>query len=468
MSTSPAAQPPDLPELPPEAWGLAHRAARMLVSPLRRFFAIEAASGLVLLGATLVALVWANSPWHDSYHAMLETPVGLQLGDWGYVRPLHFWINDVLMTVFFFVVGLEIRREIHGGELSELRRAALPLAAALGGMLAPAALYVALNQGRAGAAGWGIPMATDIAFAVGVLTVLGRRVPGALRVLLLALAVIDDIGAIIVIAVFYTGDVQTAWFGVAGAGVGTILLLQTLGVRYVPAYAAPAIAVWIGLAEAGIHPTLAGVIVGLLTPARTWYGRRGFTATAEAHLATMREGDDVDTMAHLDAIDAARREAVSPAENMLHHLHPWVALAIMPLFALANAGVAIGHAGMTGDALFVFLGIIAGLVLGKPIGIALTSWLATGSRLAVRPRDVDRRGIAVVGMVGGIGFTMSLFIAQLALTGPLLDTAKLAILIASAAAIIVGLVTGVLVLRPPAPGAPAYASVTEAEQSTDC
>jgi NhaA family Na+:H+ antiporter len=435
--------------LPPETWRPARRAAERLISPLQRFMAIEAASGLLLLAATAAALLWANSPWSSAYEHLWHTAVGFQIGPWTFFRPLHFWVNDGLMTIFFFVVGLEIRREMYEGELADLRRAALPLAAALGGMLIPAAIFAALNAGRAGAAGWGIPMATDIAFAVGVLTVLGRRVPPSLRILLLALAVIDDIGAIVVIAVFYSGGVSVWGLLIAAVGVASAVALRAIGIRPPLAYVPSGVVVWAGLYASGVHPTLAGVLLGLVTPVRSWFGPSGFAETTQKHLGEIETDDRGALLRRLAAIETARREAISPAERLQHHLHPWVAYGVMPLFAFANAGVPLGGADLSGDGLFLFLGILAGLALGKPIGIFAFSAASTRSGLAARPAGATHRGVALVGIVGGIGFTMSLFIAQLAFPqpGPLLDTAKLAILVASATAAIAGLISGLLTLR---------------------
>ena len=434
---------------PPETWGPARRARAALAAPIQRILAIEASSGLILLAVTALALVLANTGWSEHYRALWHTPIGLSIGDAAFVRPLEFWINDGLMTVFFFVVGLEIRREIHEGELEGLRRAALPLAAALGGMLVPAAIYAALNAGRAGSAGWAVPMATDIAFAVGVLTLLGSRVPAAARVLLLALAVIDDIGAILVIALFYGGGMEPAGFAIAGGGLVAVLALRGAGVRSPLAYVVPGIVVWAGLYRAGIHPTLAGVLLGLLTPVRPWFGAAGFAAATQAHLDELGDASPREELhARLGEIEHARREAVSPVERLLHVLHPWVAYGVMPLFALANAGVALGAAELSGDAGWVFVGIVLGLAAGKPLGIAAASLAASRLGLARRSEEMTGSRIALVGMVGGIGFTMSLFIAQLAFPpGPLLDTAKLAILVGSGAAIVLGLVYGALTLR---------------------
>ena len=418
---------------PPWAWAPARRAAERLLSPVQRFLAVEAASGLLLVAATVGALVWANSRWSASYESLWHTAIGLQVGPFSFLRPLHFWVNDVLMAVFFFVVGLEIRRETYEGELADLKRGALPIAAALGGMLAPAAIYAALNTGRAGSSGWGIAMATDIAFAVGVLTMMRSRVPPPLRVLLLALAVIDDIGAIAVIAFFYTEGIAVGGVLTTAGGLAVVAMLRSVGVRSPAAYLAPAAIVWAGLYGAGIHPTLAGVLLGLMTPVRPWLGLAGFAAATEEHLHGIANGPDRQALlARLSAIEAARREAISPAERLQHNLHPWVAFGIMPLFALANAGVRLGGADLAGDGLFVFLGVVAGLAVGKPLGIYAASAAATAAGIAARPSDASKRGVLMVGIVGGIGFTMSLFIAQLAFPpGPMLDTAKLAILVGS-------------------------------------
>ncbi|MCE9573285.1 MAG: Na+/H+ antiporter NhaA [Deltaproteobacteria bacterium] len=435
---------------PPGVWLFAHRAVRRLWSPIQRFLAIEAASGLVLIAATAVALALANSPWADAYDHVWHTPIGLAVGDWAFTRPLHFWVNDGLMTVFFFVVGLEIRREMAGGELSSLRRAALPVAAALGGMLVPALIYLAFNHGRTGEVGWAIPMATDIAFAVGVLTLLGRRVPSALRVLLLALAVIDDIGAILVIAIAYSGDIEPVGYAIAAAAIAGVMVLSRAGVRAPVAFVPAGVALWVGFHVAGIHPTLAGVVLGLLTPAAPWYGAQHAGEVARTHGRALAAGvDDHAVHDHLAAIDRARREAVAPVERLQHLLHPWVAFAIMPLFALANAGVSVAGATFTGDAAWVFLGVAVGLAVGKPIGVFVATRGAIATALSPRPRRVTDLGLALVGAVAGIGFTMSLFIAQLAFpAGPLLATAKLAILAGSGAAIAIGLTAGLVALRP--------------------
>src|SRR5688572_3396029 len=278
MSTTRAPGHAPVPSSPPEAWEPLLRFKRLAGRPLERFLRIEAASGILLLVAAALALVWANSPWAASYGHLWHTPLGIRIGSFTFERTLEWFVNDGLMVIFFFVVGMEIRREIHCGELSEWRRAGLPAAAALGGMLAPAALYLALAGTEDTRRGWGVPMATDIAFALGILTLLGKRVPAALRVLLLALAIIDDLGAIVVIALFYSSGVALSGVLVAAAGFAAIVVLQRLGVRAKVAYLFPALVAWAGTYSAGIHPTIAGVAVGLLTPVRAWLGPVGFVA----------------------------------------------------------------------------------------------------------------------------------------------------------------------------------------------
>jgi Na+:H+ antiporter, NhaA family len=453
---------------PPGTWAAGRRLIKRALAPVERFLAIEAASGIVLLLAASAALIWANSPWRDSYEGLWHLPLAVKFAQWSFERSLHFWINDGLMTVFFFVVGLEIRREIHRGELSELKRAALPLLAALGGMLMPAVIFLLFNAGST-ARGWGVPMATDIAFAVGVLALLGKRVPPAVRVLLLALAVIDDVGSIVVIALFYSSDFAVSGFLVVGAGMATTVLLQRFGVRAPLAYLAPAAAVWTGAYVAGVHPTLAGVIMGLMTPVRASLHRERFLESADASVAALREQEPLDEhgmLRHLDELNQARKEAVSPVERLQHLLHGWVAFGVMPIFAFANAGVSVGGVTLAGDSLAVFSGIGIGLLVGKPLGIVALSWLGVRLGLAALPLGVRWRHVAVVGLAGGIGFTMAVFIAQLAFAvGPLLETAKLSILVASGGAGLIALLAGRFLL--PAGLAQAGApSPREAEAST--
>jgi NhaA family Na+:H+ antiporter len=373
--------------VPPEAWEPLLRLARRTARPLERFLQIEAASGVLLLAATLAALLWANSPWGPLYRHLLDTPLGIRVGGLTFERSFSWFVNDGLMVLFFFVVGMEIRRELHHGGLSQWRRALLPLAAALGGMIVPALSYLAFAGAAATRSGWGVPMATDIAFALGVLTLLGSRVPPALRVLLLALAVIDDLGAILVIAVFYSSGLSYSGFAIAAAGVAAILLLQRSGVRKRGLYVPPALVIWAGIYAAGVHPTIAGVLVGLLTPVQAWLGPSGFLQDLKLQLGHLL-AQPTDTVSpaqlgpHLRAINRARREAISPAEGLIEALHPWVAFCIMPLFALTNAGVQLGGQAPAGDALRVLAGSAVGLLLGKPLGILLACLLTLRLGLA--------------------------------------------------------------------------------------
>lgn len=451
---------------PPGSWAPAHAAVSLFVRPIEAFLHTEAASGVVLLFAAVIAIVWANSPLAGSYHALWEIDAGFEIGELSYHRPLHFWVNEVLMTLFFFVVGLEIRREIARGELSDRRRAALPLAAALGGMVVPALLYLAFNAGTPHVRGWAVPMATDIAFAVGVLALLGKRVPPALRILLLALAVIDDVGAIVVIGTAYSSGFQPVGIAIALAGVALILLMQRAGLRRAWLYVPAGLLVWEGVHTTGVHATLAGVIVGLLTPARAWFGPREFVSVVGGVVDALdrhSEAPDAVLGEQLPALDRARRELMAPLDLVQSSLHPWVAFLIMPLFAFANAGVTLGELDLDAEAVPVIGGIVVGLVVGKPLGIVLGAWLAVKAGAAALPRGVSWRGVGIVGCVGGIGFTMSLFIAELAFDAADLSMAKLAILAGTGIAGLLGLVAGRAVL---APLTTPVATASEAEAST--
>lgn len=461
---------PDTVPSPPRSWTPARRLARVFAAPVERFLAVEAASGIVLLVAAAIALIWANLPWAASYEALWTTPIGLRVAGLEFTRDLRWWVNDGLMTIFFFVVGLEIRREIHAGELSDLRRAALPIAAAVGGMLVPAAIYALFNAGHASAAGWGVPMATDIAFAVGVLALLGDRVPPALRILLLALAVIDDLGAILVIGIFYSEGVSLVALGLAGLALLGILVLQGFGARNPALYLPVAIAAWAATYASGVHPTIAGVALGLLVPVHAWWGPTRFADTAEVAAREVRIATDAgvtDIHEHLHTIQRAAVEAVPPVERLQHALHGWVAWLIMPLFALANAGVALGSLDLGEGGWRVVVGIVAGLVVGKFVGIVLAARAMTAVGIAALPRGIRWPEVSVVGVVAGIGFTMALFVAQLAFpAGPMLETAKLAILLASGIAGVVGLLAGRAVL-PAGARVDAARTLAEAEASTE-
>jgi NhaA family Na+:H+ antiporter len=364
--------------------------------------------------------------------------VQVSFGDLELRHSLRHWINDGVMAVFFFVIGLEVKRELVLGELRELRQAVLPLAAALGGMIVPAGVYLALQAGQPGQDGWGIPMATDIAFVVGCLALLGPRVPHAFRVLLLSVAIADDIGAILVIALGYTESIQLGALALGAVTIAAILVLQRLGVRAIGLYVVAGLLVWLEFHESGVHATIAGVILGLLTPAQPYLSKSLFARM-------LRRTDDVlhgdwralpDRAEHVRSFKRASRELVSPLEYLEHVLHPWVGFVIMPLFALANAGVAISLSDF-GDP--VAIAIAAGLVVGKPVGIVAFSFIAVRTGLAALPRGIGWGVLFGGGILTGIGFTMALFVAGLALDGPMLDAAKVGILGASVLAAVLGM-----------------------------
>lgn len=412
-----------------------------LIQPFNRFLHVEAASGVVLLVCSLVALFAANSAVAEQYLAFWKTPVGFTLGDFELFHPLKHWINDALMAIFFFVIGLEVKREIALGELRDIRRATLPLAAALGGMVLPAGIYLALQFGEAGQHGWGIPMATDIAFVVGCMSVLGRRVPGGLRVVLLSLAIADDIGAILVIAFGYTETIHERWLLLGVAGIGLVLIMQRLGVRSIGMYLLIGAVIWLGFHESGIHATIAGVVLGLLTPARPYFEGR-IVGELMRRASDLLHGEDRSETAHrIELVSQYReftRETVSPLEYLIYILHPWVAFAIMPLFALANAGVPFEAADLISP---IAVAIILGLAVGKPVGILLFSWLTVKLRFAQLPQGVSWRHMAGGGFLAGIGFTMALFITSLAFRDDiLLRSAKVGVLAGSLVSAVVGMI----------------------------
>lgn len=391
-----------------------------LVRPVVRFMHIESSGGLVLLGATAMALALANSSFAEGFHEFWETPAGVTFGHFELVEPLLHWVNDGLMTLFFFLVGLEIKRELVSGELADPRKALLPIVAAFGGMIVPALVYSGVIWGRSGKEGWGVPMATDIAFVVGFLTLLGPRVPNGLKVLLLSLAIADDIGAVLVIAAAYSGPIAREPIALAVVGFLLILVLRWVGVRSLMVYTLAGVGIWYAVLKSGVHPTVAGVVLGLLTPARPLLGRGVLTdAVGDLYnrIRGVKEGEPQEAP-----------EASSPAERLEHALHPWVAFVIMPVFALANAGVSAEVQALTTP---VALAVAAGLAIGKPIGIVLFSWLSVRIGLTRLPLGVDWRMMVGAGCLGGIGFTMSFFIAGLALQGKLLDDAKIGILVGS-------------------------------------
>lgn len=418
-------------------------------------------AGLLLMACTIAALAWANSPWSEGYFHLWETTVSVGLAGNPVRGTLHHWINDGLMAVFFLLVGLEIKRELLVGELASPRQAALPIAAAIGGMLVPALLYAMVNRGGPGAHGWGIPMATDIAFALGVLTLIGPRVPIGLKVFLTALAIVDDMGAVVVIAVFYTSAIQWTALAVALIAVAALAVLNRLQVRNLGPYILLGVILWAALLSSGIHATIAGVLLALAVPSRTAIDAAQFSAKARSLLDDFDRSETGDLLVltskgqqeAIYALDLASSNAVAPLLRLEHSLHGLVSFFIMPIFALANAGVALGGA-VEMLASPVTLGVTIGLLLGKPAGVMLFSWLAVRAGVAHLPGAVSWRQLHGAAWLAGIGFTMSLFVGGLAFgEGELLDAAKLGILAASAVAGLVGwwLVTSASRVQRPAP-----------------
>jgi Na+:H+ antiporter, NhaA family len=407
---------------------------------LRDFLRAETAGGAVLVAAAAFALAWANSPWQASYEALWQTRLEIRLGGFVLGDDLRGWVNEGLMALFFLVVGLELKRELVDGELRSWRRAALPVVAAAGGMLLPAAIYAAFNASGPGAAGWGVPMATDIAFALGVLAMAGSRVPGVLKLFLLALAVVDDLGSILVVAAFYSGDLRLPALAAAAGLVALVLGLRRLRIAWGPVYVAAGVGLWLALHAAGVNAALAGVAMGLLAPARP-------VSHPEAVGDSSRALAQAPGPAPVREVVREARGTVSTVERLEHDLHPLTAFLVVPVFALANAGVTVHAAALTEPgAPAVLAGILAGRVLGKPAGILLAVWLAARLGLAAAPAGADRRQLAGVATVAGIGFTVPLFVADLAFPGGQFDAAvKLGLL---AASVVAGL-AGVLILRPP-------------------
>ncbi len=402
--------------------------ARSVALPVTRFLHIEASGGLLLTAAAIIALVWANSPWAAAYRDLWETDLTLDLGGYAITEDLRHWLNDGLMALFFFVLGLEIKEELTNGQLTKLRDAAVPAAGALGGMIVPALFFLAFNLGGDGAGGWGIPMATDVAFALGVLALLGSRVPAELKVLLLGLAIVDDVGAIIVIAAFYSDGLQAQWLAAAAAGLFLVAILRRVGVRYVPVYAVIGAGIWLATFASGVHATIAGVALGLLAPARA------FLPEVDAdRIAGELSADQSVTAAEVRDISFRVRESIPVTQRLQDLLHPWTSYLIVPVFALANAGVALSTDSL-GEAATspVTLGVVVGLVLGKVIGVAGAIALAVRLGVGRLPPGVTSRHIVGMAAIAGIGFTVSIFVAGLAYEDPLLgDQAIIGVLAAS-------------------------------------
>jgi NhaA family Na+:H+ antiporter len=399
--------------------------------PLREFLTTEAAGGTVLLLAALAALVWANSPWHESYRTLFDTDIVVGVGRWSVDMRLHEWINDAAMTLFFLVVGLEIKRELVHGELRDVRAAAVPLIGAAGGMLMPALIFLVFNAGHAGSRGWGVPVATDIAFAVGVLALLGHRAPPGLKLLLLTLAVADDVGGIIVIAVAYAGGVHFWWLGLATLALGATVIARRMSASWlvVPL----AVVAWLATRASGVHATIAGVALAMVTPAHP----------EKPGVVTKEWADELDrdpTVDELKQLWYLSSSALSPVERVEHKLHPWTSFLIAPLFALANVGVRFGDVTLGGSgATRVAIGAAVGLVVGKLIGVTGAMWLAVRSRVGRLPNDVTWSHVIGGGFIAGIGFTVSLFIGAIAFEDEALrDVATVSVLGASVVAALLG------------------------------
>ena len=407
-----------------------------LIRPLSDFLSTEAAGGIVVVLAAAVAMVWANSPWSASYETLWATDLGAQFGRFGFSMDLRHWINDGLMTVFFFVVGLEIKRELIEGELRDRRKAITPVAAAVGGMLLPALIFLAWTAGTPQAKGWGIPMATDIAVAVGLVTLAGSRISSGAKLFLLALAIVDDLGAIIVIALFYGKGGRTEFLALAVGAFVVTVAVRRLGMTSIGLYLALGLVMWFALHEAGVHATIAGVVMGLLAPTKPFLHR---------DVIDVDELSDVSTVEHAVASVQIARSSISVVEWLEHRLHTWTSFVIVPIFAIANAGIPITVSTLR-DAAGARLtwGIATGLIIGKPLGILAGTWLVVRVGAGTLPEGTGWRSLIPTAIVAGVGFTVSLFVTELAFTGSIADQAKVGVLAASVVAGIVALTVAFL------------------------
>ncbi|OGS78771.1 MAG: Na+/H+ antiporter NhaA [Candidatus Fluviicola riflensis] len=422
-----------------------------LLQPVHRFIHREFTGGIVLFISVIIALAWANSPWSESYHHLWETTFSIDFNGNSFSHPLHVWINDGLMALFFFVIGLELKREFMAGELSTAKKASLPMIAALGGMIVPALIYVVINFNSGTAKGWGIPMATDIAFALALLSLAGKHIPVSVKVFLSALAVADDLGAVLVIAFFYTSHIAFLPLLIALGLLILLVLGNVLGVRSIFFYLIIGIAVWVCFLFSGVHATIAGVLVAFTIPARTKIDEEEFARKTRRQLnefeeqiplsSTLTTGEQHDTIQQMKKLC---QDAETPLQKIEDKLHPWVAFVIMPLFALSNAGMIIHGDFFASLGNPVSIGIIIGLLAGKFIGVFSFAWLAVRFKISDLPEGVNWMHVMGVSVLAGVGFTMSLFVTGLAFAdAALINQAKYGILIAS----FVAGVTGVLLLK---------------------
>ncbi len=424
--------------LPSQHTEFPSRRIEQLTRPFVQFMQVESAGGIVLLVCTALALFLANSPWAEAYHHFWHLPVSLGVGEYSLSHSLEYWINDALMVIFFFVIGLEIKREMVTGELSQRKQLILPVAAALGGVVVPVLIYLSRQLGQEGQHGWAVPMATDIAFVVGCMALLGKRVPHGLKILMLSLAIVDDLAAVVVIAVFYTEQIHAVWLAGALGGFLLIITLTSAGVRAISVYVVMGVVVWFCMLKSGVHPTIAGVLLGLLTPVRALLPEKGYLSLL---IRTYEQLSDASLNANarrraLSDLAFATQETVPPVIRVESALHPWVAFVIMPLFALANAGVAI-DAGSFGQP--VAMAVALGLFVGKATGIFLASWLTIKLGWTALPSGVSWSSLLGAAFLGGIGFTMALFIAALGLQGAMLDAAKVGVVAGSFVSACVGM-----------------------------
>lgn len=423
---------------------------KIIISPFQKFVRVESLSGILLFGATILALVLANSPLADRFQSLWQYEIGIYSSGFELVKPLILWINDGLMTIFFFLIGLEIKRELLIGELNSLKKASFPLFAAIGGMLVPVLVFLLLNKNPDNSHAWGIPMATDIAFSLAILTLLGKRVPIGLKVFLIAFAIVDDLGAVMVIALFYSGSIKWSLIGISMVLLALLFFLSHRKYFSHGVFLTAGIIIWYLFLKAGIHPTIAGVLMALTIPIRRQIGEETYVNNLCNIVDDIKESADPSTplltkeqIEGIDELEDWAEKVQSPLQHLEHKLHNWVAYLIMPVFALSNAGVGFrGGVSLDGS----FAGIIAvSLIAGKLLGVTFFAWIAVKSGMAELPEQVNFKQVTGVALLAGVGFTMSIFVANLAFFGNdfLLDSAKAGILIGS---LIAG-VSGYLVLR---------------------
>ncbi|WP_438747198.1 Na+/H+ antiporter NhaA [Bartonella rochalimae] len=420
---------------------------------IESFLHIEALSGIVLLVAATAALIFANSKYIALYEAFWHTSLGFNFGHFNLSWDLHFWVNDVLMTVFFLVAGMEIRREIHEGALANFKQAVLPIVAAIGGVCFPAVIYLSFNLNGGHTYGWAVPTATDIAFALGILALLGKAIPPNLHIILLSLAIIDDIIAVLIIAFFYSTNLDPSGLAIASAGIVLVLFFQWIGFASAWLYIVPGAIIWCGLMVTGVHPSLSGVILGMMTPV---FPTRHFVAPLTMlsnAVKSLQEKNDVKDLHYvsmtLKKVRKGQRDMIAPVIRVQKALHPWVAYGIMPIFAFANAGVSFANFDLSSDkSFFIVFGIIIGLLVGKPLGIITASYLAVKSGLCRLPPHMTWEGILLIGFLAGIGFTMSIFVSMLAFKDIVqLDSAKIGVLCGSGLSAFLGLGYGFFYIK---------------------